>query len=44
MAKSQERSNRETRKPKATKPKALTGLAAHEASAVNLTAKPKGKH
>lgn len=44
MAKSQKRSNREIRKPKAAKPKALTALAAHEASAVKMAAKPKGKH
>lgn len=44
MAKSQKRSNREIRKPKAAKPKVLTALAAQEASAVKMTAKPKGKH
>jgi hypothetical protein len=44
MAKSQKRSNREIRKPKAAKPKAPTALAVQEASAVKMTAKPKGKH
>ncbi|HWW55549.1 MAG TPA: hypothetical protein VN047_01515 [Sphingopyxis sp.] len=41
MAKSQKRSNREIRKPKAAKAKPPTGLAAKEGSAVKLTAKPK---
>lgn len=44
MAKSQKRSNREIRKPKAAKPKAPTALAVKEASAVKMAAKPKGKH
>ncbi|MGB3319725.1 MAG: hypothetical protein WA978_04500 [Sphingopyxis granuli] len=41
MAKSQKRSNREIRKPKAAKAKPTTALAAKEASAVKLTTKPK---
>lgn len=41
MAKSQKRSNREIRKPKAAKAKPPTMLAAREASAVKITAKPK---
>lgn len=44
MAKSQKRSNRELRKPKAAKPKPPSALAAQETSAVNLIAKSKGKH
>lgn len=41
MAKSQKRSNREIRKPKAAKAKPSTTLAAKEVSPVKLTAKPK---
>jgi hypothetical protein len=45
MAKSQKRSNREIRKPKATKPKPGPALAAPTASPVSaLMKKPKGKH
>jgi hypothetical protein len=45
MAKSQKRSNREIRKPKATKPKPGPALAATAASPVSaLMQKPKGKH
>ncbi|GGN52441.1 hypothetical protein GCM10011349_25980 [Novosphingobium indicum] len=44
MAKSQKRSNREIRKPKASKPKPAAGLAPAEASPVlSATRKPKGK-
>jgi hypothetical protein len=42
MAKSQKRSNREIRKPKAAKAKPPTALVAQEASAVQMTSKPKG--
>jgi hypothetical protein len=44
MAKSQKRSNREIRKPKATKPKPAAALAAVSPSPFSaLTQKPKGK-
>ncbi|AXB79147.1 hypothetical protein TQ38_021700 [Novosphingobium sp. P6W] len=44
MAKSQKRSNREVRKPKATIAKPLTGLTPHPVHPVNaLMQKPKGK-
>lgn len=44
MAKSQKRSNREIRKPKASKPKSVVGLAPVEVSPVlAATRKPKGK-
>lgn len=42
MAKSQKRSNREIRKPKAPKAKPPTALAAKEASALKTSAKTKG--
>lgn len=44
MAKSQKRSNREIRKPKAAKPKPVLALAAQETSAVKMIVKSKGKH
>jgi len=45
MAKSQKRSNREIRKPKATKPKVVAALPASSKSPVStLMQKPKGKH
>ncbi len=45
MAKSQKRSTRELRKPKADKGKAPVALAAIEKSPVKLIARePKGKH
>lgn len=44
MAKSQKRSNREVRKPKATKGKASVAIAPADASPVNaLMRKPKAK-